>query len=35
MHSAVLPAKNPDGTKLSVDQVRAALLAINPDLPES
>ena len=35
MHSAVLPAKNADGTKLCVDQVRATLLALNPDLPES
>ena len=34
MHSAVLPAKNPDGSKLTADDVRAALLAVNPDLPE-
>jgi len=34
MHSAVLPPKNADGSKLDADQVRAALLAVNPDLPE-
>ena len=31
MRCTVLPAKNADGTKLSADEVRAALLAINPD----
>lgn len=31
--SALLEAKGPDGAKLDADQVRAALLAINPDLP--
>lgn len=31
MHCTVLPAKKADGTKLSADDVRAALLAINPD----
>jgi len=35
MHSAVLQPKGPDGTKLDVDEVRAALLAVNPDLPET
>lgn len=34
MRCTVLPAKNPDGTKLSADEVRAALLAINPDPAE-
>lgn len=33
MRCTVLPAKNADGTKLDADQVRAALLAINPDPP--
>jgi hypothetical protein len=33
MHSAVLPSKNADGSKLDTEQVRAALLAVNPDLP--
>lgn len=31
MQCTVLPAKNADGTKLSADQVQAALMAINPD----
>jgi len=31
---AVLPAKGPDAAKLDADAVRAALLEINPDLPE-
>lgn len=31
LRCTVLPAKNADGTKLSADQVRAALIAINPD----
>lgn len=31
MRSAVLPAKNTDGSKLGVDELRNALLAINPD----
>ncbi len=30
----VLPVKGPDGAKLDADAVRAALLEINPDLPE-
>lgn len=34
MRCTVLPAKNPDGTKLDAAQVKAALLAINPDKPE-
>lgn len=34
MHSAVLPAVKADGEKLSADDVRAALLAVNPDLPD-
>ena len=34
MRCTVLPAKNADGTKLGADEVRSALLAINPDLPE-
>lgn len=34
MRCTVLPAKNADGTKLGADEVRAALLAINPDRPE-
>ncbi len=34
MHAAVLPAKKADGTKLSAEEVRDALLAVNPDLPE-
>jgi lysophospholipid acyltransferase (LPLAT)-like uncharacterized protein len=33
MRCTVLPAKKADGEKLSADDVRAALLAINPDLP--
>ena len=31
MRCTVLPAKNADGTKVSADEVRAALIAINPD----
>lgn len=31
MHSAVLQPKGPDGAKLDVEDVRAALLAVNPD----
>ncbi len=31
LRCTVLPAKNADGTKLGADEVRAALLAINPD----
>lgn len=31
LRGTVLPAVNADGTKLSADDVRAALLAINPD----
>ena len=34
MHSAILPAVNAAGEKLSADDVRAALLAVNPDLPD-
>ena len=34
MHSAFLPAKTPEGGKLDAAAVRAALLAVNPDLPE-
>jgi lysophospholipid acyltransferase (LPLAT)-like uncharacterized protein len=34
MRCAVLPPKAADGTKLGAAEVRAALLAINPDLPE-
>jgi lysophospholipid acyltransferase (LPLAT)-like uncharacterized protein len=34
MHSAVLPAKHPDGSKLTAEDVRAALLKVNPDLPK-
>jgi lysophospholipid acyltransferase (LPLAT)-like uncharacterized protein len=33
MHSEVLLPENPDGTKLSADDVRNALLRVNPDLP--
>ncbi len=33
MRCTVLPEKKPDGTKFSADEVQAALLAINPDLP--
>ena len=33
MRCTVLPAINADGTKLSADEVRAALIAINPDPP--
>jgi lysophospholipid acyltransferase (LPLAT)-like uncharacterized protein len=33
MRCTVLPAKNADGTKLSADEVRTALRAINPDPP--
>jgi len=33
MHSAVLPARNADGSKLDVEQIHAALMAVNPDLP--
>lgn len=32
MRSTILPAKTPDGTKLDAGAVRAALIAINPDL---
>jgi lysophospholipid acyltransferase (LPLAT)-like uncharacterized protein len=35
MRSTVLPASNADGTKLGADDLRAALLAINPDPPEA
>jgi lysophospholipid acyltransferase (LPLAT)-like uncharacterized protein len=31
MHCTVLQPKGPDGAKLNADEVRAALLAINPD----
>lgn len=31
LRCTVLPARNADGTKLGADEVRAALLAINPD----
>jgi lysophospholipid acyltransferase (LPLAT)-like uncharacterized protein len=34
MHSEILPAKTPDGTKLDAEAVRSALIAINPDLPD-
>lgn len=34
MRSTVLEPVKPDGEKLSADDVRAALLAINPDLPD-
>lgn len=34
LRCTVLPAKNADGTKLSADEVRAALLVINPDPAE-
>jgi len=34
MRCTVLPSKTADGEKLSADEVRSALLAINPDLPE-
>ncbi len=33
MHSTLLPPVGPDGRKLGVDEVRSALLAINPDPP--
>ena len=35
MRCTVLASQGPDGAKLSADEVRAALLAINPDLPEA
>jgi len=34
LRCTVLPAVKADGTKLSADEVRAELLAINPDRPE-
>lgn len=34
LRGAVLPAVNAAGEKLSADEVRATLLAINPDLPD-
>ncbi len=34
MHSRVLPAVKADGSKLDADDVRAALLAVNPDLSD-
>ena len=34
MRCTVLPAKKPDGEKLSADDVRAALIAISPDRSE-
>lgn len=34
MHSEVLLPESPDGTKLTADDVRAALLRVNPDLPD-
>ena len=34
MHSAVLSPKGADGSKLGVEEVHAALLAVNPDLPD-
>lgn len=34
MHAEVLPPTRPDGEKLTADDVRDALLRINPDLPE-
>ncbi len=35
MRCAVLRPVQPDGTKLGTDDIRAALRAINPDLPEN
>lgn len=35
MRCTVLPSRAADGEKLSADEVRTALLAINPDLPEA
>ena len=34
LRCTILPAKKPDGEKFSADEVRAAMLAINPDRPE-
>jgi lysophospholipid acyltransferase (LPLAT)-like uncharacterized protein len=34
MHSAVLPARTSDRDKPGPEAVRAALLAVNPDLPD-
>lgn len=34
MRSTVLPAKTPEGGKPDAEAVRAALLAVNPDLPD-
>lgn len=34
MRCSVLPAKKPDGAKLNADEVRAALNAISPDMPD-
>jgi lysophospholipid acyltransferase (LPLAT)-like uncharacterized protein len=34
LHTEMIPAKKPDGTKVTADEVRAALLSINPDRPE-
>lgn len=33
MHCTILQPKGPDGVKLSAEQVRAELMAINPDMP--
>lgn len=34
MHSEVLPPVRPDGEKTTAEDVRAALMRVNPDLPE-
>lgn len=34
MRCTILPAKKADGEKFSVEEVRAAMLAINPDMPD-
>ncbi len=34
MRCTLLPAKKPDGEKLSADEVREALIAVSPDMPE-
>ena len=34
MHCTVLQSHGPDGAKLNTDEVRAELMAINPDLPD-
>ena len=35
LRTEMIPAKRPDGAKVTADEVRTALLSINPDRPEN